>query len=91
MTKEELLQDWLPRLWGALIHVRAGNPAAAEEDLYELYVEMKQQTLAEIQDVFGDITLEDQLSAMALELISTKKRLAEVELIMCQKHLEAMK
>jgi hypothetical protein len=89
MIKEELLQDWLPRLWGALIHVRAGSYADAEEDLYELYVEMKQQTLAEKLETFGEITLEDQLSAMALELLATQKRVADLELQICQRHFEA--
>ena len=91
ITKEDLLQEWIPRLWDALKNVRQNNNAAAEEAIYELYVEMKQQTLAEKMSTFSEITLEDQLSAMALDLIATKKRLAEVELIMCQKHLEAEK
>lgn len=87
-TKEELLQDWLPRLWGALIHVRAGSYAVAEEDLYELYVEMRQQTLAEKIDTMGNITTEDMLSAAMMDLHNARKRIAELELPICQRHFE---
>ena len=84
MTKEELLQDWLPRLWSVLQDVRCNESFAAQEALYELYVEMKQQTLAEKMSTFSEITLEDQMSAMAIELQSTQKRLAEIENSICQ-------
>jgi len=91
MTKEELLQDWLPRLMSALKDVRHKENASAEETLYELYVEMKQQTLAEKMSTFSEITLEDQMSAMAIELQSAQKRLANLELGICQRAFDAKK
>ncbi len=91
MTKEELLQDWLPRLMGALQEVRNNENAAAQETIYELYVEMKQQTLAEKMSTFSEITLEDQMSAMAIELQSAQKRLANLELGICQREFDAEK
>jgi hypothetical protein len=89
MTKEELLQDWLPRLMDALKDVRHKENAAAEETIYELYVEMSQETLAEKLKTFSEITLEDQLSAIALELQSAQKRVAELENGICQRAFEA--
>ena len=91
MTKEELLQDWLPRLFNALQEVRNKENSAAEETIYELYVEMKQQTLAEKISTFSEITLEDQMSAMAIELQSAQKRLANLELGICQRAFDAKK
>jgi len=89
MTKEQLLQDWLPRLMGALQEVRNNENAAAQETIYELYVEMKQQTLAEKISTFSEITLEDQMSAMAIELLASQKRVAELENSICQRAFEA--
>jgi hypothetical protein len=89
MTKEELLQDWLPRLFDALQQVRNNENAAAQEAIYELYVEMKQQTLSEKMSTFSEITLEDQMSAMAIELQSAQKRLANLELGICQRAFES--
>jgi hypothetical protein len=89
MSKEDLLQNWLPRLWNALKDVRQNNNAAAQETIYELYVEMKQQTLAEKLETFSQITLEDQLSAMALELQAAQKRVSELENGICQRAFEA--
>ena len=91
MTKEELLQDWLPRLMSALKDVRHKEFGAAEETIYEIYVEMKQQTLAEKISTFSEITLEDQMSAMAIELQSAQKRLANLELGICQRAFDAKK
>jgi len=85
MTKEQLLQEWLPRLWGALKDVRHNENASAEETLYELYVEMKQQTLSEKLETFSEITIEDQLSSLSLELQSTRKSLANLENSICQR------
>jgi hypothetical protein len=88
VSKEQLLQDWLPRLWDALRDVRNKENAAAEETLYELYVEMKQQTIAEKIDTMSEITPEDQLSAVIAELQATQKRLADTENILCRQHFE---
>jgi hypothetical protein len=89
MTKEELLQDWLPRLMEALKYVRDKENAEAEETIYELYVEMSQETLAEKLETFSEITLEDQMSAMAIELLAAQKRVANLELGICQRAFEA--
>jgi ABC-type uncharacterized transport system ATPase subunit len=86
MTKEQLLQEWLPRLWDALRDVRNKENASAEETLYELYVEMKQQTLAEKIDTMSEITLEDKLSVLASELMASQKRVSELDLIICQRN-----
>ena len=53
VTKEQLLQDWLPRLWDALKDVRHNENASAQETLYELYVEMEQQTISEKIDTMS--------------------------------------
>ena len=89
VTKEQLLQDWLPRLWDAWNDVRDNENASAQETLYELYVEMKQQTIAEKIDTMSEITLEDQLSVMASDLLAAQKRVSELDLIICQRAFEA--
>ena len=86
MTKEQLLQEWLPRLWDALKDVRHKENASAEETLDELYVEMKQQTIAEKIDTLSEITLEDKMSVLASDLLAAQKRVSELELIACQRN-----
>jgi hypothetical protein len=34
---------------------------------------------------FSEITLEDQMSAMAIELLASQKRVADLELVICQR------
>lgn len=79
---EQLLQEWLPRLWDALRDVRNNENASAEETLYELYVEMKHQTIAEKIDTFSEITLKDKMSVLASELLTVQKRVSELEQIL---------